>query len=109
MLLLTTIYHCYTHSNPSLIFIIKISNKNCTIKEPKVSVKEPCSLSVSTIKVRGNISSAFVLLKYLYNKNGAIYRKSVQLNPSKADTLGPPHFVHYSEVSFIEGLCLILN
>ena len=35
--------------------------------------------------------------------------KEVQWNPSKVDTLGPPYFVHYSEMSFIEGLCLILN
>ena len=33
----------------------------------------------------------------------------LQWNPSKVDTLGPPHFVHYSEVSFMEGFCLIIN
>ena len=30
----------------------------------------------------------------------------MQWNPSKADTLGPPHFVHYSEVSFMSDFKL---
>lgn len=35
--------------------------------------------------------------------------KALQWNPSKPDTVGPNNFVHYSEMSLMEGLCLFLS
>ena len=53
------------------------------------------------------LGSETVTLKFQHTQS--LVSKALQWNPSKPDTVGPNDFVHYSEMSLMEGLCLFLS